>query len=92
MYGKANESVIVGAFLIRGQDARSAFDVAPDYESYKFTKLDPSKDKDKEFLADVWDMEKDVTVDGKVGPSLSCPCLARLRSRRVAADAGDNER
>jgi elongation factor 1-gamma len=29
--------------MVRGNEALPAFDVAPDYESYEFTKLDPSK-------------------------------------------------
>ena len=41
------------------------FDVAPDYESYTFTKLDPKKAEDREFLDNQWSWEKPVTVDGK---------------------------
>ncbi|GKT85079.1 LOW QUALITY PROTEIN: elongation factor 1-gamma [Colletotrichum tofieldiae] len=41
VYGQNNDSVIEGAFVIRGQDYKPAFDVAPDYESYEFEKLDP---------------------------------------------------
>jgi hypothetical protein len=33
--------------MVRGNDAHPAFDVAPDYESYEFTKLDPSKKEDR---------------------------------------------
>jgi elongation factor 1-gamma len=33
--------------MVRGQEALPAFDVAPDYESYEFTRLDPSKKEDK---------------------------------------------
>ena len=33
--------------MVRGDEALPAFDVAPDYESYEFTKLDPSKKEDK---------------------------------------------
>jgi elongation factor 1-gamma len=33
--------------MVRGNEALPAFDVAPDYESYEFTKLDPSKKEDK---------------------------------------------
>jgi elongation factor 1-gamma len=68
VFGKANESVMVGAFLVRGQEALPAFDVAPDYESFDFTKLDPTKEEDKAFLEDQWDMEKGITVDGKDYP------------------------
>jgi len=51
--------------LIRGQDAAPAFDVAPDYESYEFTKLDPNDAKDKEFLDDMWSWDKPIVVEGK---------------------------
>lgn len=63
VYGKANDSVIQGAFMVRGQDAHPAFDVAPDIDSYVFTKLDPSKDK--EFVNDMWAWDKPVEVNGK---------------------------
>ncbi|KAL9031572.1 MAG: hypothetical protein Q9196_000420 [Gyalolechia fulgens] len=63
VYGKANDSVIQGAFMVRGQEAHPAFDVAPDIDSYEFTKLDPSKDK--EFVNDMWAWDKPVEVNGK---------------------------
>ena len=63
VYGVTNDSVIQGAFVIRGQDATAAFDVAPDYDSYTFTKLDPAKDK--EFVDDMWAWDKGVEVKGK---------------------------
>ena len=66
VYGRANDSVVVGAFLVRGQEALPAFDVAPDYESYVFTKLDPTKKEDKEFVEDQWAWDKPVVVGGKV--------------------------
>jgi len=65
VYGKANDSVIIGAFVIRGQEALAAFDVAPYYESYEFTKLDPTKAADKEFIGDQWSWDKPATVKGK---------------------------
>ncbi|KAI9882301.1 MAG: hypothetical protein M1823_005952 [Watsoniomyces obsoletus] len=68
VYGKANDSVIVGAFLVRGQDAEPAFDVAPDFDSYEFTKLDPSKKEDREFVEDQWEAEKSITVKDKEYP------------------------
>jgi elongation factor 1-gamma len=39
--------------------------VAPDYESYEFTKLDPSKPDDKEFVDDMWSWDKAITVGDK---------------------------
>ena len=65
MYGTNNDSIIKGAFLVRGQEALPAFDVAPDYESYSFTKLDPKNPKDREFVEDQWSWDKPIVVDGK---------------------------
>ena len=83
VYGKPKDSVIVGAFLIRGQDSVPAFDVAPDFESYEFTKLDGSKAADKEFIADQWAWDKGVTVKGKVIFSFhhfQCLCSPSFRN------------
>ncbi|KAF2729461.1 EF1G-domain-containing protein [Polyplosphaeria fusca] len=65
VYGVSNDSIVQGAFVIRGQEALPAFDVAPDYESYEFTKLDPTKAEDKEFVSDQWAWDKSITVGGK---------------------------
>lgn len=65
VYGENNDSVIQGAFVIRGQEYAPVFDVAPDYESYSFTKLDPKKDEDRAFVEDNWGWEKPVVVNGK---------------------------
>ena len=65
VYGVKDDSVIQGAFVIRGQDAAAAFDVAPDFESYDFIKLDPTKAEDKEFVNEQWTWEKPITVNGK---------------------------
>ncbi len=65
MYGVVNDSVVQGAFVVRGQEAMPAFDVAPDYESYEFTKLDPSKESDKEFINNQWSWDKPIDVNGK---------------------------
>ncbi|KAK4964489.1 elongation factor EF-1 gamma subunit, partial [Elasticomyces elasticus] len=46
-------------------DALPAFEVAPDYESYEITKLDPSKADDKEFVNDMWAWDKPIEVEGK---------------------------
>lgn len=65
VYGTSNDSIIQGVFLVRGQEALPAFDVAPDYESYEFTKLDPSKPEDKEYVNDQWSWDKPIVVKGK---------------------------
>lgn len=51
--------------MVRGDEALPAFDVAPDWESYEFIKLDPSKAEDKAFVEDQWSWDKPITVDGK---------------------------
>lgn len=38
--GVANDSVILGVFILRGQDSKPVVEVAPDWESYEYTKLD----------------------------------------------------
>ncbi|KAM4056039.1 elongation factor 1 gamma, conserved domain-containing protein [Hirsutella rhossiliensis] len=68
VYGQNNDSVIQGAFVIRGQQYEPVFDVAPDYESYDFVKLDPKKAEDREFLENQWSWEKPVVVKGKEYP------------------------
>lgn len=74
VYGENNNNGITGFFLVRGQDYKPAFDVAPDWESYDYTKLDPSDEKVKDFINNMlaWDQPVDVNgekreiADGKV--------------------------
>ena len=68
VYGTTNDSIIKGAFVIRGQDAQACFDVAPDHESYQFTKLDATKAEDREFVNEQWTWEKPLVVNGKEYP------------------------
>ena len=65
VFGESNDSVIQGAFVIRGQEYLPVFDVAPDYESYEFVKLDPTKPEDREFLELHWLWDRPITVNGK---------------------------
>ncbi|KAK4104816.1 eEF1-gamma domain-containing protein [Parathielavia hyrcaniae] len=65
VYGQNNDSVIEGAFVIRGQEYLPVFDVAPDFESYEFTKLDPTKPEDREFVEAQWSWDRPTTVNGK---------------------------
>lgn len=65
VYGENNASVIEGAFVIRGDEYLPVFDVAPDYESYSFTKLDPTSAEDRAYVEAQWSWDKAVTVDGK---------------------------
>ncbi|MCV2423710.1 elongation factor 1-gamma, partial [Paucibacter sp. DJ4R-1] len=61
--GTANNSVISGAFILRGQDFKPVLEVAPDWESYEYKKIDLSNAEDKAFFeaALAWDLE----IDGK---------------------------
>ncbi|KIH88659.1 elongation factor 1-gamma [Sporothrix brasiliensis 5110] len=68
VYGQNNDSVIEGAFVIRGEDYLPVFDVAPDYESYSFTKLDPTKAEDRAYVEAQWSWDKPVIVNGKEYP------------------------
>ncbi|KAJ5109817.1 Elongation factor 1-gamma 2 [Penicillium argentinense] len=65
VFGANSACVIRGVFLVRGQEAMPAFDVAPDWESYNFEKLDPSKEEDRKYVEDIWAWDTPVTVDGK---------------------------
>lgn len=65
VYGENNNNGIIGAMMIRGQDHTKAFDVAPDWESYDFVKLDPTKEEDKEFLNNMWAWDKPVVINGE---------------------------
>ncbi|KAL5360894.1 hypothetical protein BJX96DRAFT_151025 [Aspergillus floccosus] len=68
VYGTNYDCVIRGVFLVRGQEHVPAFDVAPDWESYDFKKLDPSKEEDRKLVDDMWAWDVPVTVNGKEYP------------------------
>ncbi|OGM50284.1 elongation factor 1 gamma domain-containing protein [Aspergillus bombycis] len=68
VYGTNYNCIIRGVFLVRGQEFKPAFDVAPDWESYDFEKLDPSKEEDRKYVDDMWAWDVPVTVDGKEYP------------------------
>lgn len=65
VYGENNNNGIIGAIMVRGQDFAPAFDVAPDWESYEYTKLSPSNTEDKEFINDMWAWDKPVIVNSE---------------------------
>ena len=65
VYGENNNNGITGAVLVRGQDHVPAFDVAPDWESYNYKKLDPSNPQEKEFIDDMWAWDKPLVVNGE---------------------------
>ncbi|KAL4872029.1 hypothetical protein BDV12DRAFT_162900 [Aspergillus spectabilis] len=65
VYGENYANVIKGVFLVRGQEALPAFDVAPDWESYDFIKLDHTSEADRKYIEDIWAWDTPVTVNGK---------------------------
>lgn len=65
VYGENNNNGITGAFLIRGQDFKPAFDVAPDWESYSFTKLDAKNEEDVKFLNNSWAWDEPMIINGE---------------------------
>lgn len=46
VYGENNDSVIAGAVICRGQNAKDVLGVAPDIESYEVTPIDPFNNAD----------------------------------------------
>ncbi|OQD78308.1 hypothetical protein PENDEC_c001G01427 [Penicillium decumbens] len=70
VFGANYACVIEGVFLVRGQEAIPAFDVAPDWESYDFEKLDPNSEADRKYIEDIWAWDTPLTVDGKELPSV----------------------
>lgn len=60
--GEDNSSILSGVLILRGQDHKAVLEVAPDWESYSFAKLDyAGADKDFFEAALAWDLE----IDGK---------------------------
>lgn len=71
--GVANGSRIAGVFIARGQDIMPVVQVAPDWESYAYTKLDLGNPEQKAFFeaALAWDLE----IDGKKWADGKAVCL-----------------
>ncbi|KAF7798792.1 hypothetical protein EIP86_010017 [Pleurotus ostreatoroseus] len=67
--GQTNDSIITGVLILRGQDVKPVVDVAPDWESYEYKKLDLENPEDKAFFeaANAWDLDigGKKWVDGK---------------------------
>ncbi|KAL5520501.1 hypothetical protein ACEPAG_9725 [Sanghuangporus baumii] len=61
--GTSNDSVISGVFILRGQDFKPVIEVAPDWESYEYKRIDLANADDKAFFeaALAWDLE----INGK---------------------------
>lgn len=63
VFGTANDSVIAGVVVLRGQEWEPVLGVAPDIDSYSVSRLDLDKPEDKKFFEDMLAWE--ATVDGK---------------------------
>ena len=67
--GQTNDSIITGVLIARGQDIKPVVEVAPDWESYEYKRLDLNNADDKAFFeaALAWDLEVNGKkwVDGK---------------------------
>jgi len=62
--GEANSSLISGVLVLRGQDYKPVVEVAPDWDSYEYKRLDiDGSEEDKKFFeaALAWDL----SIDGK---------------------------
>ena len=61
--GETNNSVSSGALIARGSEIKPVVDVAPDWESYEYKRLDLNNTDDKAFFeaALAWDLE----IEGK---------------------------
>lgn len=68
VYGENYKCLIRGAFLVRGQEHIPAFDVAPDWESYEFKKLDATSEEDRKLIEDLWAWDVPVVREGKEWP------------------------
>jgi elongation factor 1-gamma len=74
--GAPNDSRISGVFIVRGQDVFPVVQVAPDWESYEFSKIDLENAEQKAFFeaALAWDLD----IDGKKwvdGKAVSGGCI-----------------
>lgn len=80
--GQTNDSLISGVLIARGQDIIPVVEVAPDYESYEYKRLDLNNPEDKAFFeaALAWDLEIDGKkwVDGKNVSTVSFSDIAGL--------------
>jgi len=68
--GDANNSLISGVLILRGQDHKAVVEVAPDWESYEYKRLHIDDNvEDKEFFeaALAWDLSVNAKAwaDGK---------------------------
>lgn len=65
VYGENNNNGIRGAFVIRGKEFMPAFDVAPDWESFDFKRVDTSDPAQRAEVDDLWAWDKPLVVNGE---------------------------
>ncbi|KAJ5242191.1 Elongation factor 1-gamma 2 [Penicillium citrinum] len=65
VFGANYDCVIRGVFLVRGQEHAPAFDVAPDWESYNFEKIDHTDPAARKYIEDIWGWEAPIQVGDK---------------------------
>lgn len=65
VYGENNNNGITGFFMIRGDNHVPAVDVAPDWESYSFEKLDGNDEKTRKFVNNMLAWDEPVIVNGE---------------------------
>ncbi|CCE79205.1 Piso0_001255 [Millerozyma farinosa CBS 7064] len=65
VYGENNNNGITGFFMVRGDDHVPAFNVAPDWESYSFEKLDDNDEKTRKFVNNMLAWDEPVIVNGE---------------------------
>jgi elongation factor 1-gamma len=86
--GPDSTSAISGVFIARGQDIIPVVNVAPDFESYEYKRIDLENADDKKYFeaALAWDLELDGKTwqDGKNVRAFSLALL--LRSLSLGAD------
>lgn len=80
--GVSNDSLIEGVLIARGQDIIPVVNVAPDYESYNYEKIDLKDEAQKAYFeaALAWDLEVNGKkwIDGK-NVSLRFPSERQFR-------------
>ncbi|KAJ5980037.1 Elongation factor 1-gamma 2 [Penicillium waksmanii] len=65
VFGANYDCVIRGVFLVRGQESAPAFEVAPDWESYNFEKLDHNDEATRKYIEDLWAWDTPLKVGEK---------------------------
>lgn len=82
--GVTNNSIITGTLIARGPEIKPVVEVAPDWESYTYERIDLGNAEQKAFFeaALAWDLEigGKKWIDGKNVRCASCVCPSILES------------